>query len=83
MGDYSQSREAAIERLEAKSEFKRGTVAYVLVNTLLVIVWATAGGGYFWPIWPIAGWGLALAMQGWKTYSKPLSEDKIRREMER
>ena len=24
-------------------------------------MWAVSGGGYFWPIWPILGWGLALA----------------------
>jgi hypothetical protein len=83
MGEYIEGREEAIERLKEKSDFKRGAVAYVLVNALLVIVWATTNGGFFWPIWPIAGWGLALALQGWKAYTNPLSEERIRREMER
>lgn len=39
-------------------------VAFVAVNVLLVAVWAVSGGGYFWPAWPILGWGLALAEGG-------------------
>jgi hypothetical protein len=31
------------------------------VNGLLVIIWAVGGGGYFWPVWPIAGWGIGVA----------------------
>lgn len=34
---------------------------YVLVNLLLVGIWAAGGGGYFWPVWPILGWGIGLA----------------------
>jgi len=33
---------------------------YVLVNLMLVAIWAAGGGGYFWPIWPILGWGIGL-----------------------
>jgi len=33
---------------------------YVLVNVMLIAIWAAAGGGYFWPIWPILGWGIGL-----------------------
>jgi hypothetical protein len=33
---------------------------YLLVNLLLIVIWAATGAGYFWPIWPIAGWGLGL-----------------------
>jgi class 3 adenylate cyclase len=34
---------------------------YVLVNVLLVAIWAASGGGYFWPIWPMLGWGIGVA----------------------
>ncbi len=37
---------------------------YLLVNVFLIGVWAASGGGYFWPIWPILGWGLAVAAHG-------------------
>jgi class 3 adenylate cyclase len=33
---------------------------YLPVNLLLIGMWA-AGGGGFWPVWPILGWGLAVA----------------------
>ena len=34
---------------------------YASVNVLLIGIWAASGGGYFWPIWPILGWGIGLA----------------------
>jgi Domain of unknown function (DUF1707)/2TM domain len=36
---------------------------YLSVSVLLVVIWALTGAGYFWPVWPIAGWGLALTME--------------------
>ncbi|HEV2771062.1 MAG TPA: DUF1707 domain-containing protein [Solirubrobacteraceae bacterium] len=35
-------------------------VTFVAVNLVLVAVWALSGAGYFWPIWPLLGWGLSL-----------------------
>jgi hypothetical protein len=34
--------------------------AYIAVNAMLVAIWALTGGGYFWPIWPILGWGVGV-----------------------
>ena len=34
---------------------------YLLVNLLLIGIWAASGAGYFWPIWPILGWGIGVA----------------------
>jgi hypothetical protein len=28
---------------------------------LLLGIWALTGMGYFWPIWPMMGWGIGLA----------------------
>ena len=37
--------------------------SYALVMVLLVAIWLiTTPGGYFWPIWPILGWGVAVAV---------------------
>jgi hypothetical protein len=84
MDDELDNREAAVKRLKAKRDFTRSLIAYLLVNSLLVVIWAFGDGGGFWPIFPIAGWGIALAFQGWNAYfTKPISEDDIRREMER
>ncbi len=34
---------------------------YLLVNALLIAIWALTGADYFWPIWPMLGWGFGLA----------------------
>ena len=33
---------------------------FLVVNVMLVAIWAAAGGGYFWPIWSILGWGIGV-----------------------
>jgi hypothetical protein len=34
---------------------------YLLVNALLIAIWAVTGAGYFWPIFPLVGWGIGVA----------------------
>ena len=34
--------------------------AFVVVNVMLIAIWAAAGGGYFWPVWPILGAGIGV-----------------------
>ncbi len=34
--------------------------AYLLVNAVLVVIWAATGAGYFWPIWTILPLGAIL-----------------------
>jgi hypothetical protein len=78
------AREAALKRLKDKRDFKSHVATYLIVNALLVVIWAVSGQGYFWPIWPILGWGIGLALNAWTAYfQKPISEDDISREMER
>jgi Domain of unknown function (DUF1707)/2TM domain len=45
--------------------FLAHAITYGLVMALLVAIWfLTDPGGYFWPIWPMLGWGVALAAHG-------------------
>jgi DUF1707 SHOCT-like domain/2TM domain len=37
---------------------------YVGVSLMLVAIWALTGMGYFWPIWPILGWGSSFLFTG-------------------
>jgi len=55
MTDQDERRQAAIKRVEAKRAFRFHAALYVVVNLLLIIVWALTGARYFWPIWPILG----------------------------
>ena len=36
--------------------------AFIATSVLLVAIWALTGAGYFWPVWPILGWGLFVAV---------------------
>jgi fatty acid desaturase len=30
---------------------------FLAVMVLLIAIWALTGAGYFWPVWPLVGWG--------------------------
>ena len=77
-------REAAVTRLRKKRDFATHVLIYLLVNSFLVVIWAVTSGEFFWPIFPIAGWGIGLAANAWDVYGrKPISEGEIRQEMDR
>ena len=51
----------AKKRVEEKKGVFIHFIVYILVNILLVIIWAfPAGGGYPWFLWPLGGWGIGL-----------------------
>ncbi len=82
--DEQELRDRAQESIRAKAGFVTHLTTYVLVNAMLVVIWAVAGGGVFWPIYPILGWGIGLALHAWWAYGqRQPSEDRIQREMDR
>jgi hypothetical protein len=77
-------RERAVERLRKKAEFRAHLLSYVLVNGFLIIIWAITGSSFFWPVFPIAGWGIGLAFHAWDVYRRQeYSEKQIQREIHR
>jgi len=48
---------------ESTGGFRRLTGQAVLISLFLIGVWAAAGGGTFWPVWPIAALGLLLGLR--------------------
>jgi hypothetical protein len=83
MDEYQDRREAAVKGVKARRDFKTHVAVYVIVNLFLVAIWALSGGGYFWPIWVMLGWGIGVAFNAWDAYfKKPVSEEEIQREME-
>lgn len=69
----------SVEPLDSRDPDRRRQIAwrafegharvYMLVNLFLVGIWAATGFGYFWPVWPAMGWGLALGIQAAATFS--------------
>ena len=83
MVEIDEPREAAYKRLKAKRDFVNHVVVYVVVNAVLVGIWATTGGGYFWPVWPLLGWGIGVVLNAWTVFQRPITEIDIQREMQR
>jgi 2TM domain len=76
-------RRRAVNRLRAKAGFWTHLAVYLAVNAFLVLIWFFTGAGYFWPIFPIAGWGIGVAANAWDAFgSEPVTEERIQREME-
>ena len=82
--DPTDPRAAAIARLKARRNLSYQAVSYLVISIFLVIVWAIGDRGFFWPIFPMLGFALAIFGQ-WRAISlnKPITEDDIRREMGR
>ena len=84
MTAMNERRENALKRIKAKRDFRNHVAIYLIVNAMLVVIWAASGGGYFWPIWPLAGWGVAVALNAYTVYfQNPITEDDIQAEMGR
>jgi hypothetical protein len=84
MTDVDRRREAAIDSLNAKWDFRAHAAVFVVANLAFVVGWFLTGPtAFFWPIWPFIGWGLGLSYHGWCVYAprRPISEEAIAREI--
>jgi len=72
---------AAMGTAAAREKRLARVSGYAQLGLAFVVIWAASGAGYFWPI---AGWGIALALHAWRIYGqKPISEVEINEEMHR
>lgn len=78
-------RDRAVKRIQKRRDFSAHLAVYVLVNGFLVVIWAmTNAGGFFWPMFPVLGWGIGLTMHAWDVYLTPeITDADIDREVER
>jgi hypothetical protein len=79
------ARDRAVTRLKKRRDFRGHLLVYLLVNTFIVVIWAvTDAHGFFWPVFPIVGWGIGVVMNAWDVYWRPrITEQAIQREMGR
>ena len=61
-------RDPVRKRARARADFRQHASSYLLVNLMLVAIWAATGAGYFWPFWPMLGWGIAVAFHARDVY---------------
>lgn len=74
----------ALQRLRKKADFRVHLLIYCLVNGMIVIIWAMTTSGFFWPIFPIAGWGIGLVANAYEAYVKDdPTEAQVAAEVER
>jgi uncharacterized ion transporter superfamily protein YfcC len=76
-------RQRALVHLKKKRDFAAHLLVYVMVNSLIVVIWAMTSQGFFWPIFPMAGWGIGVVMNAWDVWRGEFSEEQISHEMER
>lgn len=79
-----QRRALAIRRIKERNGFKVHVMLYLAVNATLVAVWAFTGAHFFWPIFVMAFWGIAVMLNGYAVYrGNVITEEQIEREMRR
>lgn len=81
----AQLRQDAIHRIRARQHFYVHLVFFLAMGTFFVALWARSGAPMFWPIWPLLGWGVGLVSHASHVYrwARPISEERIQREIDR
>jgi hypothetical protein len=64
----------ARDRVRKLRRFYTDALIYAVVNLGLILIWAISGGGYFWPIWVIIGWGIGLGVHAFSLGLMPQLE---------
>ena len=60
--------ERADERAHARRDALLLTITGPFVTTALLVAWAAAGAGYFWPIWPMLGMSIAVLIALYRAF---------------
>ncbi len=73
----------AVAQVQRWHDFKAHLSAYLLINAILIIIWAATGGGAFWPGISLAAWGLGLSSQHFLNSFSPITGERVRSELRR
>ena len=74
-GPPSEARPPGARRAAAKAALLRTALWFGLLSVVLLVVWAMTGADYFWPIWPILGFLIALGWQAFAVYGPGAADD--------
>jgi hypothetical protein len=81
--DTQELRVRALKRLQDRRGLMAPALAYLSVNILLVAIWVATGTAFFWPLFPLFGWGTGLAFHAWSVVWPEPDETQVDREIER
>jgi hypothetical protein len=70
--DHLTDPDLAAERRHARRDALALLCAGPLLTLVLLAVWAAAGAGYFWPVWPMLGMSIALLAGLWRAFGPAL-----------
>jgi hypothetical protein len=76
-------RAQAVTELRKRRELVAHLMVFLLVNAFLVLIWYATGAPFFWPVFPIFGWGIGLFFHAWDVLWPQPSETAIRSTMDR
>ena len=54
----------AEKRVKKRLGFYLHLSIYMVVNFILIITYLSTAASYFWPKWPLMGWGIGLLFHG-------------------
>ena len=60
--------EEASKKVREKKRFYRDLTTYLIVNAVLVVIWALSGRGYPWFLWPLGIWGVFVLGHGLRIF---------------
>jgi hypothetical protein len=61
----AQERLVAARRIKRRRDFLWHLVTYLVINGLMVFVWAIGPRATFWPVWLMVFWGIGLAFHAY------------------
>lgn len=77
-------RAKALSRMRAKVGFRWHLAAFAVVNAGLIAINQAFTPSLHWFVWPLAGWGVALAFHAFAVFqSTGASEDMLQAEIDR
>lgn len=68
----ARSPEPVDPRTSPRAQWRRSKLyTWAAFAVFFTLLWVLTGAGYFWPVWPILGWGVAVVASGIQVYSQP------------
>lgn len=70
----------AATQLQRWRDFGSDAAAYVVINVIFMMIWVATGRGFFWPIFPLIGWGIGLSAQHFNVVLRgQITDEDVRR----